>query len=69
MKDSQAIQDLIKALGQIFPMPESSEGEGDGKSHKVMVVSVQKGKGVKIPRTGKSKVEKPKVDSDTEQDG
>lgn len=53
MKDGPNLQALIDALSQLFPSDKEEDAAEDGKHKKITIVSVQKGKGMKIPRAGK----------------
>jgi hypothetical protein len=65
MKDGPDLQALIDALSQLFPS-DKEEGAEDDKQKKITIVSVQKGKGMKIPKAGKKDAKKEELEDDAE---
>ena len=65
MKDGPDLQALIDALSQLFPS-DKEEGAEDDKQKKITIVSVQKGKGMKIPQAGKKDAKKEELEDDAE---
>jgi hypothetical protein len=65
MKDGPDLQALIDALSQLFPS-DKEEGAEDDKHKKITIVSVQKGKGMKIPKAGKKDAKKEELEEDAE---
>jgi hypothetical protein len=66
MKDGPDLQPLIDALSQLFPSDKEEDLAEDGKQKKITIVSVQKGKGMKIPKAGKKDAKKEELEEDAE---
>lgn len=66
MKDDESLQALIDTLSKLFSSDDATDLPDDGKQKKITIMSIQKGKGLKIPKAGKKEAKKKELEEDEE---
>jgi hypothetical protein len=69
MVKSHDYKQLMESLNRIFdvlPDMEDDEKESEGKTRSITIVTMGKGKGLKIPKAGKKQVKNEELEEDAE---
>jgi hypothetical protein len=69
MVKSHDYKQLMESLNRIFdvlPDMEDDEKESEGKTRSITIVTMGKGKGLKIPKAGKKQVKDEELEEDAE---